>query len=141
MKTCFKCGKAKPVDEFYAHPEMGDGHLGKCKECTKVDSGANHWKDPGKRRAYDRERYYANSQRRRQIADRASAWNAKYPERYKAHNLVSGAVRDHRLERKPCEICGNVKVHAHHDDYAKPLDVRWLCVPCHAQIHANERMV
>jgi hypothetical protein len=37
MKKCFKCGKIKSLDEFYKHPEMGDGHLGKCIECTKKD--------------------------------------------------------------------------------------------------------
>lgn len=34
VKTCFKCGKEKSLDEFYTHPRMKDGHLGKCKECT-----------------------------------------------------------------------------------------------------------
>lgn len=37
-KTCFKCGETKMRSEFYAHPQMGDGLLGKCKRCTRKDA-------------------------------------------------------------------------------------------------------
>lgn len=37
-KICFKCGKEKELNEYYKHPRMEDGHLNKCKECTKNDS-------------------------------------------------------------------------------------------------------
>jgi ribosomal protein S27AE len=50
-------------------------------------------------------------------------------------NAVQMAVRKRILTREPCSRCGAPKTHAHHEDYRKPLDVIWLCAPCHKQRH------
>ncbi|KKK91601.1 hypothetical protein LCGC14_2711310 [marine sediment metagenome] len=56
--------------------------------------------------------------------------------------LVFRAVHSGQLMREPCEKCGSTKmVEAHHDDYSRPLDVRWLCHVCHMGFHAEQRLV
>jgi hypothetical protein len=41
QKKCFKCNESKPITDFYKHPQMKDGRLGKCKICTRVDTASN----------------------------------------------------------------------------------------------------
>lgn len=132
MKRCFKCGVEKPVEDFYRHRMMADGHLGKCKDCTKLDMRVDRVTKP-RVREYDRER----SKQPHRVALRkrvTSDWQAKHPDRRAAHNATSNALRSGKLQ-KPllCEGCGLPKrLEKHHPDYAKPLLVVWLCKPCHA---------
>lgn len=53
----------------------------------------------------------------------------------KARKAVYHAIRFGKLKKQPCESCGESKVHGHHDDYNKPLEVRWLCQKHHDQYH------
>lgn len=53
----------------------------------------------------------------------------------RAQNVVNNEVRRGRLERQPCEVCGNPRSHAHHDDYSQPLMIRWLCHTHHEEHH------
>jgi len=132
MKECFKCGEAKPLSDYYRHPQMGDGHLSKCKECAKTDSTAHRNNNLEKIREYDRLRG------NRQSLEYLKSYRAKYPNKYKATRMVGSAVRDGRLFREPCEECGTEKnVVGHHDDYLKPLNVRWMCQAHHLQWHRD----
>lgn len=42
-----------------------------------------------------------------------------------------------KLIPKPCEKCGEAKAEKHHEDYDKPLQVTWLCRPCHLDLHSK----
>ena len=57
----------------------------------------------------------------------------------KARSKVQHATTSGALVRKPCEVCGEKLVEAHHDDYSKPLEVRWLCKKHHMEHHVRER--
>ena len=138
MKACFKCGEVKPLTEFYKHDRMGDGHLNKCKECTKKDVRTNRIVSENARE-YDRRRYRDDPERRAYTASVAKRWMENNPEKYVAHYTLTNAVRDGRKEKLDrCEICGRSgKIHGHHEDYSKPLEVMWLCPQCHNGRHAN----
>lgn len=63
--------------------------------------------------------------------------NSTYPERRKARQLIGNRIRDRKLNRKPCEVCGTTDTQAHHINYNKPLVVKWLCHLHHQQIHGK----
>jgi len=153
MKTCFKCGLEKPLSEYYKHKKMADGHLNKCKECAKSDVKQNRHERADYYREYDAWRFKNDArvkQRQKSYiltqngADRMRAaktnWINSNPEKRAAHVILGNAVRDGRIIKpKSCSNCGNFypsrKIHAHHHDYSKPLDVTWLCLYCHADHH------
>ena len=137
MKPCRECGEVKPLSEFYEHPEMADGHLNFCKECKRKYARLRQRTEAV--RAYDRRR--AKLPHRKELRAKINRrWSQKHPERKKAHSAVNNAVRDGRLDKPDaCEDCGKegVLLHGHHEDYSQPLEVEWLCVPCHGQRHPD----
>lgn len=147
-KKCFKCGQELPVEAFYRHSRMADGRLGKCKTCTKRDVRENLAARADQYRAYEKRRAslphrvkaraeYAKSESGKVAIRRAGRnYVDRHPLRKIANTAVSNAVRDGRLIRLPCEVCG-AKAEAHHDDYSKPLDVRWLCKKHHVEWHKH----
>ena len=140
MKTCFKCQTEKPIEDFYTHPRMADGRLGKCKECTKADSHKRfteklldpHWS------IKERERQRKKEEKRRVLGLVKKYTKGKYP-RPIANTKMGEAVRSGKLKKLPCQVCGNKRTQGHHEDYAKPLDVVWLCTRHHADRHIHLR--
>ena len=134
-KRCFKCGKVKPVGEFYRHRMMADGYLGKCKECTKSDVSRHRTANVDRIRAYDRERA-KNPDRMKAAAEISKRWRQQDSRIAAAHNAVTRAVSKGDLVRPSgCSRCGSSPVYGHHEDYNKKLDVTWLCQPCHKERH------
>ena len=130
-KTCIKCGETKLLVQFYRHAGMANGRLGKCKVCCRADAIANRQKFIERYRAYDRERGS------RLTAANLRAYREKNPEKNKARQKVSYALKSGKLTKAPCVICGSEKAHAHHDNYDRPLDVTWLCAVHHKERHKS----
>ena len=104
-KECFKCHRVLPLSEFYKHKQMGDGHLGKCKDCTRKDTNDRRLRlekdDPE----------WVEKERERQRLKEYNRYG-KYPEKFAAVR----AVKDARTDRN---------THQHHWSYLK---VHWTSV-------------
>lgn len=140
-KKCFKCKEVKPISEYYVHKQMGDGYLGKCKKCTKNDATSHRWNNIEKIRKYDRGRGKLPHRIMLNV-ENTKLWRKKFPKKYAAYGLLSNALRKGKVKKpNQCTKCKkeNARLEAHHDDYNKPLDVVWLCVPCHRHLHRDLR--
>lgn len=62
-------------------------------------------------------------------------WRRKNRLKVSCHNAVARALAAGKIKKKNCEVCGSSETEAHHDDYAKPLVVRWFCVRHHNDHH------
>lgn len=136
---------------------------GECQKCKKREYMRNWYakKSPEERREVvarrdpeavkrnDRKRYYRNWENRRAVADEYSRthretvreanerWVKRNPDKRSAQITAGNARRDGKLQQGPCEFestgeCRG-RIEMHHDDYSKPLEVRWLCAGHHGE--------
>lgn len=137
-KLCRACREVKNLDEFYSHPAGAHGRDSICKVCQKARMKARRRTDPAVQE-YDRNRD-KTPERKARIRAVVIQWRKDNPDAYRAQTAVGNALRDGRLTKGPCEVCGSADVHGHHDDYSKPLVVRWLCPLHHQRHHAAEKL-
>jgi len=158
-KICKRCKETKPLSDYYKHKQMEDGHLNFCKACKRQEAKSNYaqniqdeqWlkkerkrtRERNKRLGYAQKYAYKNQPdaQKARILEAKNKWIELNQEKRKAHRAVNNAVRDGRLARQPCEICGALKVEGHHEDYSKPLDVVWLCRKHHAELHRKDKQL
>lgn len=147
MKKCTVCKELKPESEFYPSKQQASGLTCPCKECHKArtrDFRLKKLTDPAWREkeiARSRAKYVSgNASYHPEKSQRnLKKWYDKNPGKRKAHWTVSNAIRRGVITKLPCDVCGDEKSEAHHDDYAKPLAIRWLCRKHHSEHHIEVR--
>jgi len=66
-------------------------------------------------------------------------WKRLHPKEVWAQHAMRSAVKRGLLVPGPCEVCGTEPADGHHDDYDRPMEVRWLCRQHHRQEHAKAK--
>lgn len=145
IRTCNICGVTSDKATFYA------GVTSRCAECHKEKVRENRAAKVDYYRSYDAKRYQedpkvkARHRRYREteagkvsMREARRKWEQENSDKRAAHVILRNAVRDGRIEKPDsCSICGadGTRIHGHHEDYAKPLEVIWCCQKCHVAIH------
>ena len=142
MKSCRVCNQEKSLDQFYKHSECADRHMSICKICFNIRSKEYREKNSEKEKERGR-RYRENHKEEAYL--RGKRWREENPEKYKEKDKryykkntekIKARIATRNLIKQPCEVCNSTKnIHAHHEDYAKPLDVIWLCRTHHDDLH------
>jgi hypothetical protein len=144
---CGGCGKCRRCKEATHRREQWRGLTLDQKRAVIAK------RDPEKARAAERASYarnrkerrakgdaYARTKAGRAVATRSlKAQRKRNPIKNQARERVRYALKTGKLVKGPCEHANadcDGKIHAHHDDYDKPLDVRWLCRFHHSVEHA-----
>lgn len=121
-QVCSKCKIEKPVEGFSPRRRLRSGYNSWCKSCNN-ESGRRLMVKGRKLETYKIS--HREGQRK---------YVANNPEKDRAHRLAR--YHKEKLLKAECEQCGAAgKLHMHHPDYSKPLEVMTLCISCHELIH------
>ena len=136
-KICSWCKLNKDKSFFHKDKNNLSWVYPVCKKCRKIRCNISYIKNIEHIKLKSKE--YRKTDNWKTIKKNATKrYNEKYPEKYKAKYMVKNAIRDWKLIKWiKCEKCwiSNVKLHCHHNDYSKPLEIEVLCIKCHNNIH------
>ena len=103
-KVCFRCSTEQPITEYYKHKAMADGHLNKCKKCTKSDSVKRHhkknqdpkWVESERERAKEKYHRLGYLERQTEI-NKNKPWknSSKYKNLHRKFKIVKGCEIHH----------------------------------------------
>lgn len=141
QRRCTRCGVLKPVTEFWKNSHCRSGFLNQCKACvTKAPENVPRiclsCQKPfyaNKYRIKSGRGIYCSRSCQAREAWRVIPTRATKLQRVRANSFVYNNL----MASSSCEACqaAGVMIHGHHEDYNKPEEVRWLCVPCHRRLH------
>ena len=130
MKKCSTCKALKSPSQFHVCRKNKDGKQSKCKVCRKEASLKYSRTESGRASQEKRKNHpqYKEYQKNYTKSD-----DSKYNEKFRQR--ARRAIKKGLIIKTDCESCGNPNTEAHHDDYNKPLVVRFLCCSCHTTWH------
>lgn len=138
MKKCRICNAEKSPSEFYSNKTNSDGLDTRCKECVKVLTRRNYYRALEQRHLYEKQRAI-RPERREQMLAKNKRLNERADNRAKAlaRSITRAALNRGIIERKPCEVCGDLASEIHHRNYEDPFDIQWLCLTHHRAEHGQ----
>lgn len=139
---CKVCGRAQARAWSLANSER---HRARTKNWQKRNPERQaaynkRWREENPERRAEHDKLY-RERHRDSIGAKNKRWRKQRPVQDHAWRTVDTAIRRGKLSKPPnCEDCGSKvedprNLHAHHDDYSRPLEVEWLCRGCHAGRH------
>ncbi len=144
VKTCTKCGKEKPLIDFYRNRKNEDGHQSRCKICLKEYDRQYNREHVEERRGKARKRRRENPNRQKQYyRENGDRWRGYWLKQY---GITLDDYNRMFIEQKGCcAICGRHqsefkrRLHVDHDH--KINRVRGLlCVDCNFLLGQLERI-
>lgn len=117
LKFCPSCRTRKDGSDFTKDSSRSDGLYGFCRNCRKIKNSVF---PPGR------------------IPLRLTQGERK--RRKHACSILQGNLNSGKIKKGVCLVCdSSLGVEGHHEDYAKPLEVLWLCREHHLGLHKIKR--